>query len=299
MFLITLGCWILVLLLFTHVKSSCLDAYGCFGESSVACGGNCDADSSCVNVDSIGCSGNTATQGIYGAYAAQNSTIIQPTDCRALDSCRYTTWTDYDTRCFGFRSCADSNLLFGEGSGSLNDNQDGFGPFSFANSTIESGDSFNTYQPAEFYGYLAGYGATLTCNSGHSCEINCYDNGCYKLNLHCVGTCYVDCSATSTDCPIITGTGAVYPTDSKNLTDYSDDSYDSFSGSLIPQSVLDRMDYLTRELNQEICGRNGLDNPNDTLLLSAKLCDDDEECTSTAVISSQNNQSLCCRMYLM
>ena len=55
-----------------------------------------------------------------------------------------------------------------------------------------------------FYGEYSGYNATIICENEAICNINCYANGCNKLNLICNANCSIDCTNAEYDsniCP--------------------------------------------------------------------------------------------------
>ena len=55
-----------------------------------------------------------------------------------------------------------------------------------------------------FYGYYAGFNATIHCHGDVSCIINCIGNACYNMNLNCgPNNCLITCDryGSSEYCP--------------------------------------------------------------------------------------------------
>ena len=101
-------CVILGLCFFITIKSQwdCIyDAYGCYGEPEIDDKIWCYGDSACANVDALYTP--VQTTGWFdcrGCYSCWNSTIVHGADCSGHQSCSHSTWTDYQSGCFGYRT---------------------------------------------------------------------------------------------------------------------------------------------------------------------------------------------------
>ena len=96
--------------------------------------------------------------------------------------------------CSGTRSCQDSTITGAP-------NIIGYGTRSLANALISSGGLGDTVS-MNFYGYGSLDGATITCELGDICNINCYGNACANSELICIGVCTLNCDESDCDnCP--------------------------------------------------------------------------------------------------
>ena len=258
-------------------QSVCEDAYECADRSSATSTSLCWGESSCSNVGNLG----STYIDCYGAYSCQGSTfLIRGQDCSGAESCRNATFGDEQVYCWGHQSCSDSNILAGD------DAIQGYGSFAFKNSIIDS--TFGGLDSGNMYGYLAGYDATFTCVSGDTCTLTCKGNSCYKMNFICAGNgCTIDCNETSTDCPIMTGSGTytVYDMNKNNITNYSDPNYDTVAGHpLVDEEIWNRTNVMTQALSQDICTRN-----------TSVVCDAYLECNYETINFYETNGNGCCR----
>lgn len=101
-----------------------------------------------------------------------------------------------------------------------------------------------------FYGYYSGYNATITCESGDTCDIYCYGNGCYGLFLDChdAATCNVyNCNETiNIACPIdvVDGTAVTLPA---LLEDYQESDWlDMYNISIYHDDICNNVTIATR-----------------------------------------------------
>ena len=72
--------------------------------------------------------------------------------------------------------------------------------FGMYNSSVNSSGAkiVNAY----YFGYYCGFRSRLICREDSICNINCFGNGCYGLDLVCSGDCNVICDIiNSTSCP--------------------------------------------------------------------------------------------------
>eukprot|EP01083_Nonionella_stella_P129277 392188_1 len=164
---------------------STADTIWCFGAFS------CNSISSATSTNNIACLGSNACVNV-------NPLTANSWTCRASHSCTHSTFIgtaiDSNIFCAGFKSCAYSRF---SGIQTI----EAYGAYTFYNSTI---DSLNTLGPlvASFSGYHAGLSAKLTCQSGDTCTINCYGNGCYMLYVHCPGSCTINTPTGDSIAPI-------------------------------------------------------------------------------------------------
>eukprot|EP01084_Bolivina_argentea_P207368 353811_1 len=147
----------------------CSGAFSCYNASSIyAHNGDiqCDGSHSCSYVSTISVNIDNTYAKIY---------------CSASTSCHNTHFNAVPgVDCLGDQSC--SNSLFDNTSKIY-----GYGGYSLNNATINSVHGLQVY----FYGYHAGFGATLHCKLGHECNIFCGANGCSMLFVQCDGNCII------------------------------------------------------------------------------------------------------------
>eukprot|EP01083_Nonionella_stella_P271874 921724_1 len=155
----------------------------------------------------IMCAGSFSCQGISPFTTSANvnckstrscsNTSLQITNnglaqCYGFQSCVFSTLTSVDASeivCCGEQSCAYSRIF-------LANVLDGAGTHSLYLATIYSqGSSANI--ALQLTGKLAGYGATLICNAGHTCSITCLGHdSCYMFYADCVDNCVIVADGT-------------------------------------------------------------------------------------------------------
>ena len=180
---------------YSSVESSGSDAILCYGHRScehaleIVTYGNgdifCHGSYSCYGAASL--ESRTLNQNwmyCWGLFSCSNVGLIianrGPIWCYAEQSCTNSTliipnWNIYDILCHGDTSCANSQLT----------TTDSFffqGYLSGINATMYTNDTEATFL---FRGAASGYNATIFCRDGSTCNVECYGNGCKKLNLKC------------------------------------------------------------------------------------------------------------------
>ncbi len=187
-------------------------AYGWFDDIS------CRNESQCT--EDIG---SERTDRVYGygykSLFQSPSAITHDRYCYGALSCKETPYIDtYYLGCYGTSSCSNSGYMrpiyaygmYGDAYGanslintniSINGSVYCSGDKSCAHSTISSDNELsakgalslfattiniiNGTFDAFFYGYYAGYQATINCKAGSVCNIHCYYKGCGGLSLIC------------------------------------------------------------------------------------------------------------------
>eukprot|EP01083_Nonionella_stella_P004414 12765_1 len=168
-----------------------------FGPTTSWYGGStiCRAAFSCNSMDfltSIHPPGTEAYIRGEGVFACANTTITSSEYCACsgatgcVFSHLFATSSGGHIGCFGDQSCAFAYIektayVLGEGS------------YSLYRATIDTQDLDNsTNVSIELYGDYAAYGATLTCRSGHTCNIYCYGyKSCFMFYVNCIGNCII------------------------------------------------------------------------------------------------------------
>ena len=158
----------------------------------------------------VGASGNIWISGSLGAYigSISKSDIIWSLGTGAISYANVTTTSEI--HCEGTMSCSGS-IIKADASG-LTINGDG--SMSLSNGIIYS----KGYDiELNLRGAFAGFGAEINCESGNTCKINCFGNGCYGLLLICNdinNNCNFDINGCNDDndkpCPINTTNGEEY-----------------------------------------------------------------------------------------
>eukprot|EP01083_Nonionella_stella_P081278 223786_1 len=119
--------------------------------------------------------GTTAYIKGEGVFSCANTTIISSEECicTGANSCSSSNIQSPLLQCKAHQSCAfasigKTQLVYGDGS------------YSLYKATIDTQNINNsTNVSIKLYGDYAAYGATLTCRSGHTCNISCYGyNSC-------------------------------------------------------------------------------------------------------------------------
>ena len=196
---------------------SCTTALQCAStnitESSgvVQCYGYRSCDSSRINTTHSG--GDVYCEGAYSCINSDGIFVNDNLQCLGLMSCSNSTLTNTNNEiyCHGEYSCFNSIIYsYGTNSG---ENFECFGVGSCMESIIylknwilfsamnAGKDSIihieNNNTVIEFEGAWAGDGATVICDNGYLCHIDCWDNNCNGLTLSENGgsfdvTCYYD-----------------------------------------------------------------------------------------------------------
>ena len=233
----------------------CHDAYSCeentiteTDSGHVQCYGYHSCFEATITVSG---SSDISCYGSYSCYKAVDLSIDTTSgdydiDCWGLFSCAFVdTMYNYDgdIECMGELSCYQSNLEIGTNGGQDYLNVQGdhaaaqstltggyhnqaMGSYSWQNATV-----YGIFDSSNFnlFGHNAGYGATIICGSGLTCNINCRGNGCNDIALTCDGSCTlnIDCTSAekSDNCP----TGYEIPSfiDLPSLLDIELSTYDN------------------------------------------------------------------------
>ena len=177
-----------------------------------------------------------------------------------------------DVRCYGDRACYKATISNAE-------DLRGKGAFSLSQATINS-NGIGTID-ALFSGYMAGYEATFNCESGDTCNIDCYGNGCFGLILNCQGSCNVDCDESSgSSCPVYS---------SNDVEDISS-AYSAlnFDSTTVFVNNMDECESSSSTLYDDIDTRAELNS--DVLVSSGYLCcSADYGCGGAYTITSSGN----------
>ena len=224
----------------------CLGSYSCVNSPSI------------TSDDAILCSGLISC--VYGTLSAANGKIECDGEKACVNSLMYQKSTSDYLSCLGFESCMLANIYATYGVLHR-------GLFSGKNSIIYSDDTNGIF---EFEGALSGYGATIVCNDGHTCDVRCWGDNCNDLTLTELGsgtfvvTCYYDAKQSSA-CP--------------NGTQLSSYMYEI--PNLLNVSISDS-DY---NYNEYTC------NPEN---INAIHCSDFEECEYYSSLVNTDKSTICC-----
>ena len=279
-----------LLLLFVHSCSGdtyCSNEYQCASSSLDDDYVWCHGLASCIYAQTIVTSIAFISDGSYSSYGA-TSVISENSFCYGDSSCRninHFQTKDYHS-CHGYRCCFGSTFerissansysdirFSGDESGAfttLNLNQStvvwGFGRLSMYNSII------NMYSSSIIhgYGFSSLNGAKLYCEEGQTCEISCYDYGCYNVSsMSGNGNYSIDCR---------------YNLVSNILCNEEEgDDDDIMIGELenIIKSDFKHVDTLSLCTNSSLLGIN---------------CGDFHECENDTLLNYENN-AICCTSY--
>eukprot|EP01084_Bolivina_argentea_P052335 96141_1 len=245
-------------------KSSSGSSTNIIGSHSVYCDGafSCN-DVSLLQVGGqLICSGTEACSDIETLYIHNDAYCFGGSSCSFswLDSQNTATHTVW---CGGEQSCAKAS--FSKMSRIL-----AHGAYSLYNSFIFSDPNSNSLS-VELFGYRAGFGATILCQTGHLCTINCYGSGCLSLHILCYGTCVVHNNSTDTITPIM-------GTDNINIT-------------AVTNNYTVRNDLLcsTKPTNTFDNYRERYEGENIIINVDPICCRGDESCEKIATINSLTN----------
>ena len=283
----------------TNGAITCSDAYECQNQSlvesssgSITCSGYFSCAQASLQLD---VTANNFCNGAYSCYEAVSMYSNPQTFCYGLMSCAYVgmleskglscagelscygaTTRDVlgggSTNCDGWKSCMDANITqtyyFYT-----------YGAYSAANALVYSYEGANY----RLYGPYSMYNATIICDTGYTCTVECRANACNDLTLICEdgsgpsnGTCTfnVDCSG-----------GA-------EKSDLCEDGYDIgtyFDDPDYPEFALP-----TYLLNETFSNYNNsvLFCNNATNGINVINCQDATECSGDYI--DLNDQSICC-----
>eukprot|EP01083_Nonionella_stella_P160251 523644_1 len=150
-----------------------------------------------------------------GALSCQSMSFIteRAVKCKATQSCSNTSIVARDNiKCYGSQSCTSSilrtttpsstNDILCDGEQSCANSRiyparalEATGTHSLYFATIYSNSQNNL--TLQLRAELAGYGGTLTCDSGHTCHIHCDGHtSCYMFFIDCIGTCHIYADGT-------------------------------------------------------------------------------------------------------
>lgn len=219
--------WLILFVVWTafHCVQSqnieCLNAYECASDTGLCTGGdiNCVGYRSCMDI-TISCNWGLDCNGLASCYlgelraggdlychsawaCALGSQAIIASNiwvlfCQAEYSCVGNNYLDsgasYGGNCIGEASCAFSNIY-------STDDLYAHGALALYYSKIYSNGIDMNIISAGFY---TGYKSQVFCNTGDTCTIFCYGNGCFDMNITCESgaTCVIKCNDTINNaCP--------------------------------------------------------------------------------------------------
>ena len=189
-----------------RAQYSCHDDASCLGDIiSTSSNVECYGYLSCSTASIV-----TSDSYLYcdGSYSCFKATQLIGTSaylyCRALHSCAFVSlMSAYIIYCFGEGSCHGSIALanyriycYGAKSCAEAIIHVDSSVYAYGYASVQNSKMFSNATTTYYYFY-AGYGAdgaTVTCNSGHTCYIYCRSNACDKLTLIGEGTFSVDCN---------------------------------------------------------------------------------------------------------
>eukprot|EP01083_Nonionella_stella_P271873 921716_1 len=205
-------------LIASALSQTCTEPYQCVGQTispasgkfhingyKAATGATTSLSNDAATATYIYCAGSFSCEGI------SPFTTSAHVHCKSTRSCSNTSMvltTDKSGKCYGFQSCvsstlttADTAIIWCDGDQScayshinLTSILHGSGTQSLYSATIYSQDSSVTIA---LEGQLAGYGATLICNAGHTCSITCLGHdSCYMFYADCVDNCVIVADGT-------------------------------------------------------------------------------------------------------
>lgn len=197
-------------------QHSCHEDLSCFGDvisttSTVQCYGYLSCSTaSIVSSGSVFCDGSYSC---FEAIQVQVTYTSSELHCRGLYSCALTSlWSAGVVLCIAEGSCYGSTidetdyvLCYGAKSCSQTTIYVGFSVYGYGYASLQNCKMFSNATTTNYY-FRAGEstdGATITCNSGHTCNIRCSSNACNNLTLTGEGTFSVDCydALKSDACP--------------------------------------------------------------------------------------------------
>eukprot|EP01083_Nonionella_stella_P303526 1051103_1 len=128
--------------------------------------------------------------------------------CEGASSCANTTiTTSYDCTCYGANSCVYAQISATETNAIVQCNADqscsfahinntetvhGAGAYALYNAMIDTQGIDRSTFTIDLSADYAAYGATLTCRSGHTCNIYCYGyKSCFMFYVNCIGNCII------------------------------------------------------------------------------------------------------------
>ena len=240
---------------------------------------------SATSVYTIYCNGLRSCSDVYNISTLQISDGITPlyggsVDCDGSMSCMnsnmylFVSDTFYSgLTCCGFRSCANSYVESYSGNSVRI-----YGYLAAENATFVSKTTSITYT---FYGVESGKNATIICEIGDTCSINCYSNACNTLTLQCADGNSSSCTF-DIDCGV-DGQEAEYSTICPN-------GYLLDAAITIPSFANQSFDnqFSTFENSHVACNDANLTNL--TYSSYPVNCDDYRECTNQTLQSS----IICC-----
>lgn len=201
--------------------------------------------------------------------------------CFGIASCAYSQLTSDDVLgCYGDQSCAYSNISNTPFIG-------GYGAYSLRNGFIHSKDVLDDIMTVELSGYHAGLNLTIFCDESPiepimTCQIYCYNNGCFMTQITCVETAY--CIVYTCDEDDIT-TGCVFvateldtPEEIRNL-------------GLTVENYQMLYDILEHSNDYEMECNNNKNNYTNSVVFDT-VAD-----SVSSVTITQNNGHICCRGY--
>eukprot|EP01083_Nonionella_stella_P136757 416292_1 len=224
----------------------------------------CSGSFGCANIAYIKMSARSSSNPLLsceGVFACSNTTINFTGNinvcCYGSNSCYGVTLNSlsHTMWCSGDRSCANAEV---HSNGQIK----AHGSYALYNATIHSAiDELLVY----LYGSNAGFGASIFCHLGHSCEIYCYATGCNMLYISCEGVCDVQMNSMDTVHPITcdpSGCNSPYNIPDKWASYYAKDLlYDS---SALAKSINDAC-----EIESSL---DDFQSPASTVLIEGNVC---------------------------
>lgn len=237
----------------------CSGAYSCYKSGHLEPGGAiyCRGDGACLEANIL-----------YNGVVSGSVACVSPNSC--VDTFVNSSISNVLVMtCPADNSCSQSDIV----TSSLY----GYGGYSLNNATIQSTNDFNDLD-VYLGGYFAGYGATVVCQDGDTCEINCYGNACYNLSFICQSgaSCSVVCdNNASIACP----------------NGYQENTFVELD-QVYEFELLYNALQISKD-NDDICNSNSESDSSIGTISSNNLCDDSFECNAAANFDA--NSSICCR----
>ena len=132
------------------------------------------------------CWGTLTCFNITSVATRTDNLIAHAIACRGSSACSHSSFVDPGDasnymRCNGDSSCSFANILGYA-------NVEGGGAYSLYMATIDSLDKDLNVQ---FHGYHSGVGATVYCQAGVTCNIECYGASCTNTTFDCNDNCNI------------------------------------------------------------------------------------------------------------
>lgn len=250
----------------------------------------CAGGWSCENTNTI-VTNNLLCRATNGCSDITNITLINTlgaVDCAGVKSCtnsqfRYTN-PDH-LSCFGDSSC--QNVI-------LNNAKDiGFyGEYSAIGAVINPNGTIVEENEliVGFWGYFSGYNATVHCWSGQTCEIECFGNGCFGVNVICAGgsICNFNCDngilCPNKDSPNATFIAPKYDI-IEQTTQYEQLCETDPIDSMVDTRCMDFLECTNREMDIDLIGDG---------IFDSICCVADSSCENMDLLSVNSDYDIIC-----